>query len=74
MNVPQILTTADLFSRRQEKLDEKKESIAFIASQLMENPEANVRKKFAQRNIAKRIEMVLICIDWTAKAVTYVML
>ena len=38
------LTTVELFVQREEKLAKKKESIAAIVSQLMENPEGNVGK------------------------------
>ena len=37
------LTEAELFLQCEEKLAKKKESIAFIKSQLMESPEENVR-------------------------------
>lgn len=41
-DVPKTLTAVDLFVQRQEKLMKKKESIALVASQLVENPEGNV--------------------------------
>lgn len=37
-----MLTTAELFARRQLKLTEKKEMIAEIATLVIENPEENV--------------------------------
>ena len=39
---PEVLTVAELFARRQLKLTEKKEMIAEIAMQVIENPEENV--------------------------------
>lgn len=41
------MTAVELFVQREEKLAKKKESIAAIVSQLMENPEGNVRKDVA---------------------------
>ena len=37
-----MLTTAELFARRQLKLAEKKETIAEISTLVIENPEENV--------------------------------
>ena len=41
-----MLTTAELFARRQLKLTEKKEMIAEIAMLVIENPEENVCSMF----------------------------
>ena len=40
-----MLTTAELFARRQLKLTEKKETIAEVATLVIENPEENVRSQ-----------------------------
>ena len=42
IGVPENLTAAELFARRQVKLTEKKEMIADIALLVIENPEENV--------------------------------
>lgn len=42
IGVPENLTAAELFARRQVKLTEKKEMIAEIALLVIENPEENV--------------------------------
>ncbi len=41
-----VLTTVELFARCEEKLTEKKETIATVTSQLLENPEGNVTETF----------------------------
>jgi hypothetical protein len=43
--IPENLTAAELFARRQMKLTEKKEMIAEIALLVLENPEENVCSK-----------------------------
>ena len=50
-DVPEVMTTTELFARRQEKLAEIKEAIASHASQLMEDPEGNVKKGEKQQLI-----------------------
>ena len=47
--VPENLTSAELFARRQMKLTEKKEMIAEIALLVIENPEENVCSKLITR-------------------------
>ena len=42
LGVPEVLTAAELFARRQLKLTEKKETIAEVASLVIESPEENV--------------------------------
>lgn len=68
-DVPEVLTTAQFLAQRQEKLEKIKDAIASHTSQLMEDPEGNVKKKVVCVGEREKGMPPLTLISWLARAI-----